>query len=88
MSTVVIGIVLALALIGLWLVIGFARYRRYFGQVDAFLASKKFGSLYGYPNEVFLQLDDVVKRAYFAKRPVEQTAGEVIDEAIRILGRT
>jgi hypothetical protein len=87
-STIVIGVVLVLALIGLWLVVGFARYRHYFRQVDAFLASKKFGSLYGYPNEVFLQLDDVVKRAYFAKRPIEQTAAEVIDEAIRILGNT
>jgi len=83
----VIAVVLVLALIGGWLVIGFVRYRLYFRQVDAFLASKKFGSLYHYPNEILFQVDDVVKRAYFAKRPVEEAAGEAIDELIRILGK-
>lgn len=87
METLVISAVLALALLGGWLLAGFVRYRRYFKQVDAFLATKKLGSLHGYPADIFTQLDDLIRRAYFAKHPVEQTAGEVIDEAIRLLAK-
>lgn len=82
-TTILIVIVLVLACIGLWLVVGFLRYRVYFRAVNAMLTRTKFGSLYEMPTDEMLRLDDVVKRCYFAKVAPQQAVAAVIDEDMR-----
>lgn len=83
LATIITAVVSVFALIGAWLVTGFLRYRVYFKTVNAALARTKFGSLYEFPSDDFLRLDDVVKRCYFAKKTTDQAVAAVIDEDIR-----
>jgi hypothetical protein len=80
--TVVILIVLVFAGVGVWLVISFVAYRRFFRAVNAILSRMKIGSLYEMSNADFMRYDDVVKRSYFAKKSVSEAVDDVLNEVI------
>jgi tellurite resistance protein TehA-like permease len=83
MVAIVITIVLILAGVGAYIVGVCFIYRRYFKAVNAILSRSRIGSLMALPSDEMLRLDNVVRRCYYAKKSVEQTASDVLAEAVR-----
>lgn len=84
--TIVIFVALVFASIGAWLVFGFLRYRSYFQRVRHALIAVGCDDIWHLPPEKLQDVDDAVRRCYFARAPLHMAAERAI-EAIASLSR-
>jgi hypothetical protein len=77
--TVAIFIVLTLAAIGAWIVFGFIRYRSYFMRVRSALITVGMDDIWKVPTDQLADIDDVIRRCYFAKEPLPVAVSRTID---------
>jgi hypothetical protein len=81
--TVMIFIVLCLAAVGAWVSIGFVRYKSYFNAVDRYMAGTFFGRIWVLQPDELSRLDDIIRRCYFQKKPVDEAIKAVLHEVAR-----
>jgi hypothetical protein len=81
--TVLIFVVLVFTSIGAWVVFGFIRYRRYFMRVRDALMVVGMEDIWHLPTERLADVDDVVRRCYFAKAPLPVAASRAIEVLVK-----
>lgn len=81
--TLAIFVVLCLATVGVWQIVGYLRYRKYFNSVDGRMADTFFGRIWVLPPDELSRLDDLVRRCYLKKAPIEEAVTAVVHEINR-----
>ncbi|MDB6087769.1 MAG: hypothetical protein JWN85_553 [Gammaproteobacteria bacterium] len=75
---------LVFAAIGLWVTFGFIRYKRYFERVRRLLVAAGSENIWHLPAVHLSEVDDTVRRSYFARESLSIAATEAGDVMSRL----
>jgi len=79
LMTVIIFVGLVFATIGVWVVTGYIRYRSYFQRVRHLLVATGSDDIWQLPPDRLAEVDDVVRRCYFAHEGLPAAGAQVLD---------